>query len=169
VWSGNPDEIQAYQNLGFQTVTLASTDLMTSLQGGMVDALVTSPLVAASSQWFGIAGNMSALKLGPLWGAAIVSTKTWAEVPVEMQPKLIEAAQKIFDSLLPDLLKADGEAVAVMQKYGLQIHAVTPQTMAAWVGVFSKTFPGLVGKMYDRDSFLMAKKYLDEYLAMHPR
>jgi TRAP-type transport system periplasmic protein len=46
VWSGDPDEVQAYQSAGFQTVALASTDLMTSLQGGMVDALVTSPLVA---------------------------------------------------------------------------------------------------------------------------
>jgi TRAP-type C4-dicarboxylate transport system substrate-binding protein len=169
VWSGNPDEIQAYQNMGFQTVTLASTDLMTSLQGGMVDALVTSPLVAASSQWFGIAGNMCALKLGPLWGAAIVSTKTWAEVPADIQPRLIEAAQKTFSSLLPDLIKADGEAIAVMQKYGLKIHAVTPLMEDAWTSVFSKTFPGLVGKMYDRDSFLMAKRYLDEYLALHPR
>jgi TRAP-type C4-dicarboxylate transport system substrate-binding protein len=169
VWSGDPDEIQAYQNAGFQTVTLASTDLMTSLQGGMVDALVTSPLVAASSQWFGIAGNMSALKLGPLWGAAVVSTRTWAEVPVDMQPKLIEAARKIFDSLMPDLVKADGEAIAVMQKYGLKINAVTPQAEAAWSSVLSKTFAGLVGKMYDRDSFVMAKKYLDEYLVLHPR
>ena len=169
VWSGNPDEIQAYQNAGFQTVTLASTELMTSLQGGMLDALVTSPLVAASGQFFGIAGNMSALKLGPLWGAAVVSTKTWAEVPVDMQPKLVEAAQKIFDSLLPDLVKADGEAVAVMQKYGLKIHAVTPQAQAEWTGVLQKTFAGLVGKLYDRDSFLMAKRYLDEYLALHPR
>ncbi len=81
VWSGDPDEIQAYQSAGFQTVTLASTDLMTSLQGGMVDALVTSPLIAASSQWFGIASNMYALRLAPLWGAAVISTKTWAEVP----------------------------------------------------------------------------------------
>ncbi len=81
VWSGDPDEIQAYQSAGFQTVTIASTDLMTSLQGGMVDAFATSPLVAASSQWFGIATNMYTLKLGPLWGATIVSAKTWAEVP----------------------------------------------------------------------------------------
>ncbi len=75
VWSGDPDEIQAYQSVGLpDRGAPPSTDLMTSLQGGMVDALVTSPLVAASNQWFGIAGNMCALRLGPLWGAAIVST-----------------------------------------------------------------------------------------------
>ena len=168
VWSGNPDEIQAYQSAGFQTVTLASTDLMTSLQGGMVDALVTSPLVAASSQWFGIATNMSALKLAPLWGAAVVSTKAWAEVPADLQPKLIEAAQRIADSLLPDIIKADGQAIAVMQKYGLKIHEVTPTARAAWTDLFQRTFSPLVGKMYDKDAFAMAVRYLEEYRAAHP-
>jgi TRAP-type C4-dicarboxylate transport system substrate-binding protein len=169
VWSGDPDEIQAYQSAGFQTVTIASTDLMTSLQGGMVDALVTSPLIAASSQWFGIASNMYALRLAPLWGAAVVSTKTWAEVPPDLQQKLLDAAQRISDSLAPDLLKADGDAIAVMKKYGLKITEVTPQAATAWADLLQKTFSGLVGKMYDRDSFQMAKGYLDEYLAGHPR
>jgi TRAP-type C4-dicarboxylate transport system substrate-binding protein len=169
VWSGDPDEIQAYQKAGFQTVTLASTDLMTSLQGGMVDVMATSPLVAASSQWFGIASNMCTLKLGPLWGAAVVSTRAWAAVPADLQPRLIDAAQKIADSLAPDLIKSDAAAIDVMKKYGLKINVVTPQAEAEWTAVMQKTFSGLVGKMYDRESFEMATKYLNEYLALHPR
>jgi len=169
VWSGDPDEIQAYQSAGFQTVTIAATDLMTSLQGGMVDALVTSPLLAASSQWFGIASHMYTLRLAPLWGAAVVSTKTWAQVPPDLQPKLLEAAQRITDALAPDLLKSDGDAIAVMKKYGLQISEVTPQSLAVWTDLLQRTFAPLVGKMYDKDSFLAVKGYLDEYLAAHPR
>jgi TRAP-type C4-dicarboxylate transport system substrate-binding protein len=169
VWSGDPDEIQAYQSAGFQTITLASTDLMTSLQGGMVDVLATSPLVAASSQWFGIANNMCTLKLGPLWGAAVVSTRTWAAVPADLRPRLIEAAQKIADSLAPDLIKSDAAAIDVMKKYGLKINTVPPQAEAQWAAVLQKTFSGLVGKMYDRESFEMATRYLNEYLALHPR
>jgi TRAP-type C4-dicarboxylate transport system substrate-binding protein len=169
VWSGDPDEIQAYQNAGFQTITLASTDLMTSLQGGMVDALVTSPLVAASSQWFGIASNMCSLKLGPLWGACVVSTRTWNEIPADLRPKLVDSAQSILDELAPDLVKSDGEAIAVMKKYGLKVNVVPPQVEAEWATLLQKTFSGLVGKMYDRNAFQLATKYLDEYLAQHPR
>jgi TRAP-type transport system periplasmic protein len=169
VWTGDPDEVQAYQNAGFQTVTIASTDLLTSLQGGMVDAIVTSPLVAASNQWFGIVGNMCALKLGPLWGAAIVSTKTWNDVPPDLQKTLIAAAQRIVDAMEPDIEKADGDAIAVMQKYGLKINKVPPAAEAGWADLLQKTFSGLVGKMYDRPSFDMANRYLQEYLATHPR
>jgi TRAP-type C4-dicarboxylate transport system substrate-binding protein len=169
VWSGDADEIQAYQRAGFQTVTLAVTDLMTSLQGGMIDALVTSPLLAASNQWFGVVSNMSTIRLGPLWGATLVTDKVWSEVPADLRPKLMEAAQKIADSLAPDLVKADDQAIGVMKKYGLTIDKVDAQTEAEWADLLDRTFSGLVGTTYDKESFEMARKYLNEYLATHPR
>jgi len=169
VWSGDPDEVQAYQSAGFQTVTVAATDLMTSLQGGMVDALVTSPLVAASSQWFGIAGNMCAMKLAPLWGAGVVSMKSWAQVPADLQPRLLEAAQRIADEMVPDIVKADSQAIDVMLKYGLKINEVPAQSAAAWADLLQKTFAGLVGRTFDRESFDMVTQYLGEYLKEHPR
>jgi TRAP-type C4-dicarboxylate transport system substrate-binding protein len=169
VWSGDPDEVQAYQSAGFQTVSIAATDLMTSLQGGMVDAFVTSPLVAASSQWFGIAGNMTAMKLAPLWGAAVVSMKSWSQIPAELQARLLDSAEKIAQSLAPDLAKADGQAIDVMTKYGLKTIQVPPQTTEVWVDLLQKTFSGLVGRSYDKVSFDMATKYLGEYLTTHPR
>ena len=169
VWSDDPDEVQAYQRAGFQTVSLAVTDLMISLQGGMIDALVTSPLLAASNQWFGIVNNMSTIKLGPLWGATLVTEKTWSEVPADLRPKLMEAAQKVADSLAPDLAKADDQAIAIMKKYGLTINKVPPKAEAEWADLLDKTFSGLVGTTYDKTSYDMAVKYLNEYLAAHPR
>jgi len=169
VWSDDPDEVRAYQQAGFQTVSLAVTDLMISLQGGMIDALVTSPLLAASNQWFGIVKNMSTLKLGPLWGAMIITDKTWSEVPPDLRPKLLEAAQKITDTLGPQLAEADDQAIGIMKKYGLAINTVPPKAEAEWADLLDKTFSSLVGTTYDRNSFEMATKYLNEYLAAHPR
>ena len=56
-----------------------------------------------------------------------------------------------------------------MKRYGLKINEVPPQVEAEWAAPLQKTFSGLVGKMYDRDAFQLATKYLDEYLAQHPR
>jgi TRAP-type transport system periplasmic protein len=169
VWNLDPDEVQAYQRAGFQTVATAATDLTMALQAGMVDALVTSPLVAASNQWFGIAGNMASMKLAPLWGAAVVSTKTWSEIPVDLQPRLIDAAKKIAASLAPDLAKADGQAIDAMRKYGLKINQVPPAVEASWEDLLHKTFAGLVGRSYDKTSFEMAMHYLTEYREAHPQ
>ncbi len=169
VWSGDPDEVQAYQAGGFQTVSVAATDLMTSLQGGMIDAFVTSPLVSASNQWFGIASNMCDMKIAPLWGGVVVSMKSWSAIPADLQPRLLEAAQKIADSLQAELLQADGQAIGVMKKYGLKVREITPAQEAVWTDLFQRTFSSLIGRSYDRDTIDKVKAYLDEYLVSHPR
>ena len=81
----------------------------------------------------------------------------------------MEAAQKVADSLAPDLAKADDQAIGIMKKYGLTINKVDTATEAEWADLLDKTFSGLVGTTYDKESFEMARKYLNEYLAAHPR
>ena len=95
--------------------------------------------------------------------------KTWSQIPADLQPRLLEAAQRITESLAPDLAKADGQAIEVMQKYGLKINQVPPQATASWAELLQKTFSGLVGRAYDKDSFDMVTRYLEEYLKAHPR
>lgn len=169
VWAGDPDEIQAWQSTGFQVVPLASTDVMASLQGGMIDALATSPLIAASNQWFGVIPNMYDLKLAPMWGATVVSTKTWAEVPAAMQQPFADAAQRITDAMTPDITRGDTEAIAVMLKYGLRITRATPGAEEKWREIVQTGFSRMIGRSYDQASFDMAKGYLEEYRAAHAR
>jgi TRAP-type C4-dicarboxylate transport system substrate-binding protein len=169
VWAGDPNEVQAWQAAGFQVVPLASTDIMTSLQSGMIDAFITSPLIAAANQWFGIAKNMCNEKLGPLWGALAVSMRTWNEIPPDLRPKLEESAQRIADTLGPEVEKADQEAITVMKKYGLNITQMNATQRQDWAQLVDKGFSQLIGKSFDPVIYDMAKKYLDEYLALHPR
>jgi TRAP-type C4-dicarboxylate transport system substrate-binding protein len=167
VWVGDPDEVQAWQSSGFHVVPLPSTDIMTSLSSGMIDALVASPLLAASNQWFGVAQNQMGLRLAPMFGAAVVSTKVWAKIPRDLQPKLIEAAQKAADALVPQLVKADEDAIVVMKKYGLKINPVPPDTEEEWRRFVARGFELLIGKTFDRESLEMARGYLAEYRASH--
>jgi TRAP-type transport system periplasmic protein len=167
VWAGDPDEIQAWQSSGFRVVPLPATDIMTSLQGGMIDAIMASPLLAASNQWFGIAQNQTGLRLAPMYGAAVVSNTVWAKVPRDLQPKLIAAAQKAADALVPQLVKADEDAIAVMKKYGLKINPVPPEVVKDWEQFVAKGFEVLIGKMFDRESLEMARGYLAEYRTAH--
>jgi TRAP-type C4-dicarboxylate transport system substrate-binding protein len=169
VWSGDPDEVQAWQGMGFPVVPLAATDLLTSLQSGMVDVVSTSPLLAASNQWFGIASNMCGMRMSPMLGALIVSTRDWAQIPADLRPRLIEAAQRISDDLTPQIVKADQDAISTMTGYGLKITTVSRAAEAEWQAIFDKGIALLVGKSFDTTTYEMTKSYLDEYLAAHPR
>jgi TRAP-type transport system periplasmic protein len=168
-WTGDPDEMQAWQGMGFQAVPLATTDLLSGLQSGMVDAMITSPLVAASNQWFGIASNMLGVRLAPMWGAIIVSVREWAQVPADLQPRLMEASMRIGREMVSDIAGSDQEALAVMTGYGLAVSEAPKAARAEWQAVFDKGLSYVVGRSYDLASYQTVKKYLDEYLAAHPR
>ena len=164
VW-GDPDEIVAWQSMGFQVVPLSSLDVMTSLTGGMIDGMVTSPLVAASNQWFGVASNMAGLKLSPLWGALIIPVRTWEAVPARLRPRLLEAAAKAAADLAPEIAKADEAAVAVMRKYGLRVTEIPSAARAEWEDVVSRGLTLLEGTAYDPAAIAAARKVITEYRA----
>ena len=134
----------------------------------MVDALVTSPLAAASNQWFGITRNMTSMRLAPFWGAAVMSMKSWSEIPEDLRPSFLDAAGKMADLLAPDLAMADGQAIDVMQKYGLKINTVAPETQKTWEALLQRTFAGLVGRTFDKTSLELAAQYVSEYRLAHP-
>jgi TRAP-type C4-dicarboxylate transport system substrate-binding protein len=164
VW-GDPDEIVAWQTMGFQVVPLSSLEIMTSLTGGMIDGMLTSPLLAASNQWFGVASNMADLRLSPLWGALVVSLRTWESVPAGLRPELLEAAGKAAAELKAEIAKADEAAVTVMKKYGLRVNEVPPDARAEWEDVVNRGLPLLEGTAYDRAALAAARKIIAEYRA----
>jgi TRAP-type C4-dicarboxylate transport system substrate-binding protein len=164
VW-GDPDEILAWQSMGFQVVPLSALDVLTSLNGGMIDGMVTSPLVAASNQWFGVASNMAGMRLSPLWGALIVALRTWEAVPERLQPLLLEAAGSVAASLGPEIARADDDAVAVMKKYGLQVTEIPPAARTEWERLTRQGMPMLEGTAYDRTALEEVRRILADYRA----
>jgi TRAP-type C4-dicarboxylate transport system substrate-binding protein len=93
--------------------------------------------------------------------------QVWSKVPRDLQPKLIAAAQKAADALVPQLVKADADAIEVMKKYGLKINPVPAAAEEEWRRLVAKGFELLVGKTFDRESLEMARGYLAEYRAAH--
>jgi TRAP-type transport system periplasmic protein len=164
VW-GDPDEILAWQSMGFQVVPLSSLDVMTSLSGGMIDGMVTSPLVAASNQWFAVAANMAGLRLSPLWGAMVIPLRTWEAVPASLRPRLLDAAAKAAAELAPEIGKADEAAIGVMKKYGLNVSEVSAAARTEWEEVVGRGLTFLEGTAYDRAAIAAARKIIAEYRA----
>ncbi len=167
VW-GDPDEILAWQSMGFQVVPLSSLDVMTSLTGGMIDGMVTSPLVAASNQWFAVAANMAGLRLSPLWGALVIPLRTWEAVPAGLRPRLLEAAGKAAADLGPEIAKADEAAIGVMRKYGLRVNEVPLAARAEWEQIVNRGLTFLEGTAYDRAAVAAAREIIAEYRASNP-
>lgn len=163
VWEGDADLVQTWKEFGFHPVPLAATEIMTSLQSGMIDTLATSPLTAASYQWFGIANNMCGLKWSPFIGGIVISKKTWDKFSPEWQSKFMESARNIGEKMDQHVFEADKKAMTVMKKNGLKVHPVSSEVEKQWHAIIEKGLQRLIGKSIHKETYEKVKKYLEEY------
>lgn len=162
-YAGDPDGTLAWKKAGFHPVPLSPTELMTSLQSGMVDAFSTTPLSAAAYQWFGLAKNMCGMKWAPLIGGIIVSTKTWNKLPADLREKLLDAARKIGKEIQAEIDNADAEAIKIMKEHGLKVHPVSTEIEGQWLSEVQDGFKMIVGKSFDEASYNEVVKHLKAY------
>ncbi len=163
VWAGDSVTLDLYRGAGMNAVPLAVTDVLPGLQAGLIDAFDTTPLAALAFQWFAKAPHMTDLKWAPLVGATVIARATWERIPADLRPALLTAAREAAAARRDDIRRMEGEAVGVMQKYGLQVVAVTPEARAQWQRSAEEVYPVLRGKLVPPEYFDAAVRLRDEY------
>jgi TRAP-type C4-dicarboxylate transport system substrate-binding protein len=130
VWAGDDERVQLWRRSGFQPVPLASTDILTGLQTGLIDVVPNPPLVALAFQWFRQLPNMLDLGLAPLAGGTVVTRTAWERLEPADREALRAAARRTQAVLERDVPAQDAEAVEQMRQRGLAVNA--PTDPAEW-------------------------------------
>lgn len=169
IMEGNPKETKAWKQLGFKPVTFTMMDMLLQLQSGGVDVFVSNPIMAAANQWFGVAKNMTAFRWAPIYGAFVISRKTWNRIPKQFHEGMLEAAQRCAARMDVDILKANSEAVQIMKKYGLTINDVPQDAIDEWKRFIKKGLDLFVGGKFDIKYFYQAEEFVNEYKRLHGR
>lgn len=129
---GNDEMVQLFRRQGIDLVPLATTDVMTGLQSGLIDAMPTTPLAALSLQWFRQTPYMQDLGFAPLVGATVVAKRTWDSLSPAVQKQLRAAAAKAEARLAKEVPQQDQRAVEEMKSRGLQVVTVPESALAGW-------------------------------------
>lgn len=158
-----PTIIQAWKELGFRMVPVASTEVLTALQSDMLEAFLLTPLTAAAVQWFGLAKNMMDLPIAPMIGGIIISERVWNSIPNDLKPELLSIVEQHLDALSRETTVLEEKAVAIMLENGLQIHPVSPQAEAEWERVMSEGLDLITGKVVSAEMVGEVKMHLEEY------
>lgn len=163
VWKGNSEEAQIWKKSGFKPVLLDMNDVMTSLSSGMVDAFATTPLNGAANQWFGISQNMCDMNWAPMLGGLVMSKRIWDKIPGQYHAEFMEVLERIGRKFKEVTLKADAEALKIMQENGLKVSSVSGPDIAAWQDIIDANFDELIDKNIGREAYELVKAYLEEY------
>ncbi|MFC1483990.1 TRAP transporter substrate-binding protein DctP [Candidatus Neomarinimicrobiota bacterium] len=152
-WSDGPNIEGIWKSGGFHSVSLSAPDILPGLQTGLIDAMSTSPMTAATFQWFAIAKYMCPVRWGAMTGGIIITKKVWEQIPEDIRPKLMEAAKRQEKRMMQDIRYMGDEAIEVMKTYGLEVLEITPEQYQMWQDWIKPTLPLLRGLLIDEEMF----------------
>jgi TRAP-type C4-dicarboxylate transport system substrate-binding protein len=164
---GDNSTFELYKINGFQPVSLASTDILTGLQTGLIDAFQAPPLVALSNQWFGGAKNMLDVPFAELVGATVISKDVWDTIPVPVQKEMMQSARTAGVALREEIRKSETSSIPLMQQFGLNVVHADPKAVAEWRQLAEGIWPKLRGQAVPADLFDQVKRLRDEYRKTH--
>ena len=164
-WVGETAHISAWRAAGYNPVPLPATEIHTALSSGLINAVPTTPIAALSHQWFGLAKHITDVKWAPLVGATVITNRGWRKIPAALKSRLLKAARDMGMKLRPKLRRLDVEAVTIMKKHGLTVHAVSPRIKAAWEKGARRGYPKLIGKIVPKESVAEAQRLRDAFRA----
>ena len=146
-WAGDFKWEQAWKKAGFNPVALASTDIISSLQTGLINTLPTMPIYALAQQSFGIANQMLDLKWGVLMAGIVIDLDTWNRIPKKYHNELMQSVNTIqvkYSDLNSD---SESKAILAMKQYGLKINKISDYQKDMWFKEVEKIEPILRGSI----------------------
>ena len=149
-WEGDPKSVEAWRAAGFRPVVLSSTDIVPSLQTGMIDCVTNVPLYVLTSRLFEKANRMMDLPWGWILGATIVRKDAWEKIAPEVRQKLQAISVELGLKVDAEVRRLNVDAVAAMKKQGLQ---VIPVDAAPWRAAMEKGWPVVRGGVVPADFF----------------
>jgi TRAP-type C4-dicarboxylate transport system substrate-binding protein len=164
-WDGDPASIEAWRAGGFHPVVMSSTDIVPSLQTGLIDTVEMPPLYAFTSRVFEKAKYMLDLKWAPLTGATVIRKDAWERIPADLRPKLLEISRDYARKVALEVRRMDEDALKTMKSQGLEV--VPPKDPKAFEKAAIATWSVIRGKVVPAETFDEVKRLVDEYHASH--
>jgi len=157
----------ALTSAGYKPLVLPTTEILTGLQSGMIDAFAVPPVVALSSQWFGVAKHMLDLKWSPMLGAVVVSEQAWQQLPADETAALQASARRATAAAQAEVRRFEHDAIVAMQSHGLTVHEVSADDTRRFEDEIRASYAKLVGASVPAPIFKEANEVLDEYRRAH--
>jgi len=152
MWEGDPLVQTAYKTLGVSPFPLSVTDVLLSLQTGMIETVYASPVAALALQWFTKIKYMSQTPMGFGVGGILISKRKFKKLNDNQQEILKRLSGKFLKKLVHENNKDNVKSIQAMQGAGLKL-AKKPdeKTVKEFRQLGKKVQEALVGKLFSVD------------------
>jgi TRAP-type transport system periplasmic protein len=151
LWEGDPLAKAFFEEAGVAPVSLAITDVYTSLQTGLIDGVYSSPYACVVLQWHTQVGAMSEVPITHAIGAVIVTRSSWEKVSAESRAKTLEIAGDVFARLKESSRQDNRAAIDDIRAAGLEIVSFPEAELARFREIGERAALRGVGTLYPRE------------------
>jgi TRAP-type C4-dicarboxylate transport system substrate-binding protein len=163
MWEGDPIAEAAFNSLGVSPIPLSITDVLTSLQTNLIEAVYTAPLACVALQWHTRVKYMMDVPLADAAGAVLVSKRMFNKLPTEYQTLLREKGREYMQKLVSLSREDNQKSIELMQKNGIQLVNVPDANLPEFSEAGIKARNNLVGKLYSQELLNRVEFALSEF------
>ncbi len=162
-WAGTPAQADIMKSLDYRPVVLELSDILSSLQTGMVDVVPVAPMWSLAFQLYQTTNHMMRMNWVPIVGATVITTKVWDAMRPEARDALITSAIKAGSTLRAHRAIQDENTIKAMQERGLIVHQPTPEVEQQWQDLIQTVWPKIRGSMVPAETFDRVVQLLTDY------
>jgi TRAP-type C4-dicarboxylate transport system substrate-binding protein len=164
-WGGETEQQDIMKSLGYTPVPLETSDILPSIQTGMINVVPSTPYFALASQIYNTAPNMLDINWAPIVGALVVTRKAWDDMTPAAQDALRKASEKAGLQMRTQARQEVDDAVEAMKKRGLVVNRPNAEQMREWNALAEALYPRIRGAMVPADTFDEVLSLLKAYRA----
>jgi len=164
MWEGDPLAEATFKAFGINPIPLSITDVLTSLQTGLIDGVYTSPLACVGLQWFTKIKYVTDVALSNSNGAVLVSKNIFNKLNSDQQKIVKEKARHYFTKLVKLSREDNKKSTEEMLKNGVKKIEITDTSILNEFEMIGKQArKSLVGKLYDQALLDQIEKAVEEF------
>ena len=167
-WAGNASLVDIMKSMGYHPVVLGLSDILASLQTGMIDVVPAAPMWALAFQFYRTTPHMLRMNWVPIVGATVITLRTWERMLPEARVALSDAAAKAGRTLRAHRAVQDELAIEAMHEHGLVVHELSSEVERQWQEIASAIWPQVRGTMVPAATFDRVQQLLSEYRRRNP-
>jgi len=156
-WEGDPLAEATFKAFGVNPIQLPFTDVITSLQTGLIDVVYTSPLAAIATQWYTRIKYMISEPMTNACGALLIDKKYFDRMPLDLQKTLKDRCRSYMRRLVVLSRNDNEKSIEILKKSGIKVIDLGEESEKEFEKIGVEVRNKLVGKLY-------SKEFLDEIL-----
>ncbi len=163
MWEGDPLVKALFDNINLTPIPLTITDVISSLQTGLIDSVYVSPLGMIALQWFQKVKYAMNVPMADATGAILISKKEFNKLSPKFQ-KLLKSTFATYCNRLMDIIRNDNEvSINVLEDSGISFVQMDKVGIRELEIAGEKARKALSGKLYTVHLLNDVTKALDEF------